>query len=113
MDFNFNVKIINSFNKKDSFQKKENVFNNGSTLDYTKNIIEVTSASDSSLTNSQESNNVIISKIINKKNNLYIRNEGFSRSMVCVNNQCKKISKDKVEIFEGILPINSTENIIS
>lgn len=74
MNFNFNIKIFNSFNKKNNPQDKENSFSDTLTLDDNKNMIETTSASVSSLTNDQElNNNIIISRVNNRKSNLFLR----------------------------------------
>ncbi len=74
MNFNFNIKIVNSFNKKNVFQRKEKPsFGNDSTLGGDRNIIETTSASVSSLTNDQDLNDVVISRVRDRKSNLFLR----------------------------------------
>lgn len=65
MDFNFNINISNSFNKKNNSRKKEeDIFNDVSTLNNFKNITEISSMSLGSITASQIQDNF---KIIDGK----------------------------------------------
>lgn len=67
MDFNLNININNSFNKKDNSRKKnEDVFNNVSTLNNSKNILETYSASIGSITSAQLQNDFKIVKNLKK-----------------------------------------------
>lgn len=67
----FDIKIINSFNKKDNSQNKEDTFNDASTLNSNK--IESASTNIGSFTNDKELNNIIIPEVCDKKNNSFIR----------------------------------------
>lgn len=68
MNFNLNINISNSFNKKDTSHKKgEDIFNNISTLNNTKNILETYSASLGSVTGSYMDGSINILKNQDKK----------------------------------------------